>query len=79
MAWVPEILGLVSTRVLVTVLITDTLLLPALATYSRPSAPSARLEGWLPTVMVLVTLLVLVLITDTVLLPRLATYSRPCR
>ena len=37
----PTAFGLVSITVLVAVLITDTVPLPVLATYSRPSAPSA--------------------------------------
>ena len=64
---------------------TDTVLLPRLATYSRPSEPKASALGDEPTVMSVEKILlglasmrayVSVLITDTVPLPVLATYSR---
>ena len=76
-------------RAYVSVLITDTVPVPVLATYSRlPSGLSASAPGEEPTVMSIEKILlglasmrwpVTVFITETVSLPVLATYSRwPC-
>ena len=60
---------MVAVTVLVAVLMTETLLLAAFATYALlPSGTKSTPRGPVPTVMVAVTVLVAVLMTETLLL-----------
>ena len=70
--------GMVATKVLVLLLIRETVLDPSLEAYTSPFAGSQPNQaGFEPTTMVAITVFVELLITDTVLDPMLPTYTLP--